>query len=91
MLLSCAAAEAGANRARWCNEDFSNLLTEAKRTTDIQKRTELYEQAQVIFKEEAPWVTIAHSVVFMPVRAEVKDYKIDPFGAHIFYGVDIEE
>ena len=91
MLLSCAAAEAGANRARWCNEDFSNLLTEAKRTTDIQKRTELYEQAQVIFKEEAPWVTIAHSVVFMPVRAEVKDYKIDRFGAHIFYGVDIEE
>ena len=91
VLLSCAAAEAGANRARWCNEDFSNLLTEAKRTTDIQKRTELYEQAQVIFKEEAPWVTIAHSVVFMPVRAEVKDYKIDPFGAHIFYGVDIEE
>jgi dipeptide transport system substrate-binding protein len=91
VLLSCAAAEAGANRARWCNEDFSNLLTEAKRTTDIAKRTELYEQAQVIFKEEAPWVTIAHSVVFMPMRNEVQDYRMDPFGTHSFYGVDIAE
>ena len=54
------------------------------------ERTELYEQAQVIFKEEAPWVTIAHSIVFMPVRKEVVGYKIDPFGGHVFYGVDLE-
>jgi dipeptide transport system substrate-binding protein len=47
-------------------------------------------KAQEIFKEEAPWVTIAHSVVFQPMRKEVKNFKIDPFGGHIFYGVDIE-
>ncbi len=57
----------------------------------MAERTALYEQAQVIFKEQAPWVTIAHSVVFMPVRSEVIDYRIDPFGGHIFYGVDIQE
>ncbi len=91
VLLSCPAAEAGANRARWCNEEFTDLLTEAKRTTDMEKRTELYEQAQVVFKEEAPWVTIAHSVVFMPMRTEVEDYRMDPFGTHSFYGVDIAE
>ena len=34
-----------------------------------------------------PWVTIAHSVVYMPMRKEVVDYKIDPFGGDIFYGV----
>ncbi|MDZ4735803.1 MAG: ABC transporter substrate-binding protein [Rhodospirillaceae bacterium] len=91
VLLSCAAAEAGANRARWCNEEFSDLLTQAKQITDIDERTKLYEQAQVVFKEEAPWITVAHSIVFMPVRNEVKNYLIDPFGTHIFYGVDIEE
>jgi dipeptide transport system substrate-binding protein len=91
VLLSCAAAEAGANRARWCYEPFDNLLIEAKRTTDVARRTELYEEAQVIFKEQAPWLTVAHSVVFMPMRDEVQNYKIDPFGSHIFYGVDIEE
>ena len=45
---------------------------------------------QVIFKDQAPWVTIAHSVVFVPVRKEVKDFKIDPFGGFVFYGVDIQ-
>ena len=25
------------------------------------------------------------------LNLEVKDFKIDPFGGHIFYGVDIEE
>ena len=55
----------------------------------MAKRTGLYEQAQVIFKEEAPWITIAHSIVFMPTRKEVVGYKIDPFGGHKFYGVDL--
>jgi dipeptide transport system substrate-binding protein len=64
---------------------------EAKRTADVAKRTELYEQAQVIFKDEAPWITVAHSVVFMPMRKEVIGYKIDPFGGHTFYSVDLAE
>ena len=90
VLLGCAAAKDGANRARWCYKPFDDLLVQAKRTADVAKRTKLYEEAQVIFKEEAPWVTIAHSVVFMPMRKEVTGYKIDPFGGHIFYGVDIK-
>ena len=74
-----------------CNEEFNDLLVQAKQTADVAERTRLYEEAQVVFKEEAPWVTIAHSVVFKPVRNEVKDFRIDPFGGHVFYGVDIEE
>ncbi|MFO1350140.1 MAG: ABC transporter substrate-binding protein [Gammaproteobacteria bacterium] len=90
VLLSCDAV-GNANRARWCFRPFDNLVRAAKTTSDINKRTDVYKQAQMIFKEEAPWVTIAHSVVFEPVRKEVVDYRIDPFGAHIFYGVDIKE
>jgi dipeptide transport system substrate-binding protein len=89
VLLSCAAAD-GANRARWCHEPFDDLLIKAKRTTDIKERTRLYKQAQVIFKEQAPWFTIAHSKVFMPMSNRVVDYKIDPFGGHVFYGVDLK-
>ena len=91
MLLGCEAAKDSANRARWCHRPFDDLLIEAKRVSDVARRTELYEQAQAVFKEEAPWVTIAHSIVFMPVRPEVVDYKIDPFGGHVFYGVDLKE
>ena len=55
----------------------------------MAERTKFYEEAQVVFKEQAPWLTVAHSVVYEPIRKEVKNYKIDPFGGHIFYGVDI--
>jgi dipeptide transport system substrate-binding protein len=89
VLLGCEAID-GTNRARWCYKPFDDLLVQAKRTSDRAERTRLYEEAQVIFKEEAPWVTIAHSVVFMPMRKEVVGYKIDPFGGHIFYGVDLQ-
>jgi len=89
VLLGCAAV-GGSNRAQWCHKPFDDLLVAAKRTTDVAKRTALYKQAQAVFKEEAPWVTIAHSVVFMPMRKNVVGYKIDPFGGHVFYGVDLK-
>lgn len=89
VLLGCDSV-GGSNRARWCYQPFEDLIQAAKVTSDPAERTRLYEEAQVIFKEEAPWATIAHSRVFEPVRKEVKNYKIDPFGGRIFYGVDIE-
>jgi len=90
VLLGCKAVESGSNRARWCNKEFDDLLVKAKQTSDMAERTKLYEEAQVVFKREAPWATIAHSVVFKPVSSKVVDFKIDPFGGHIFYGVDLK-
>ncbi len=91
VLLACAAAKDGTNRARWCDKSFDDLILEAKQTSDTAKRTELYMKAQEIFKDEAPWVTVAHSTVFMPMRKGVTGYKVDPLGSHYFYGVDIAE
>lgn len=90
VLLGCSGV-GGSNRAMWCYQPFEDLIQKAKKVSDPDERTRLYEEAQVVFKDQAPWATIAHSVVFEPVRNEVKNYKIDPFGGHIFYGVDIEE
>ena len=90
VLLGCDAV-GGSNRAQWCHQPFEDLIQKAKTISDHDKRAELYKQAQTVFKEQAPWATIAHSVVFKPVRKEVKNFKIDPFGGHVFYGVDIEE
>jgi len=89
-LLGCDAAKSGGNRARWCDKNFDQLIIDAKRTSDVAKRTELYKKAQVVFKEEAPWVTIAHSVVYMPMRKNVVGYVMDPLGTHQFYSVDIQ-
>lgn len=90
VLLSCSAV-GGSNRAQWCNKEFDDLTNKAKLISDQAERAKLYEQAQVVFKREAPWATIAHSVVFMPMRSNVLNYKMDPLGSHRFDGVDISE
>jgi dipeptide transport system substrate-binding protein len=90
VLLGCDAV-GGANRAQWCDKDFNDLVQKAKTVSDQEARAKLYEDAQVVFKEQAPWATIAHSVVFMPMSEKVTGYKMDPLGSHRFDGVDISE
>ena len=89
VLLGCDGV-GGSNRAQWCNKEFEDLIQKAKVTSDVAERTRLYKQAQVVFKREAPWATIAHSVVFKAMRKEVEGYRIDPFGGHVFKYVDIK-
>ncbi len=88
VLLSCDAV-GSANRAMWCDKEFDDLIQQAKKISDQAERTKLYEQAQVRFKEQAPWATIAHSMVYQPMRKEVQGYKVDPLGGHYFYGVSL--
>jgi dipeptide transport system substrate-binding protein len=90
VLLGCDGV-GGSNRAQWCHQPFEDLIQKAKTISDKGERTKLYEEAQVIFKEQAPWATIAHSVVFMPMSAKVSGYVMDPLGGHWFDGVDIAE
>ncbi|HEY9104010.1 ABC transporter substrate-binding protein [Chitinimonas sp.] len=83
-------AVGGANYAQWCDKDFDKLIVDAKRTSDVKKRTALYEKAQEVFKKELPWTTIAHSVVNVPVSKKVDGFKISPFGLMSFYGVSLK-
>jgi dipeptide transport system substrate-binding protein len=88
-LLGCAAVAGGGNVARWCNKEFEDLVQKAKGVTKQADRAALYEQAQLIVKEEAPWIPIAHSVRFDPLRKEVSGYKMDATGHHYFDKVDL--
>ncbi|AWX14794.1 ABC transporter substrate-binding protein [Mergibacter septicus] len=90
-LLSCAAKDQGSNYAKFCYAPFDKLVKEAAQTTDYDQRVALYKQAQEVFKEQAPWVTIAHSTTYLPIRKEVKNYIVSPFGLHSFYGVDLQK
>ena len=90
----CSAAQrraiGGNNIARWCNRDYDKLVNDAKLISDRAAREKLYRQAQVIFHDDAPWVPLAHSVVFMATRANVTGFKMDPLGRQAFEGVDFK-
>jgi dipeptide transport system substrate-binding protein len=88
-LLGCAAVKGGGNVSRWCDKDFESLLQSAKLATRQAERAGFYAKAQVIAHEEAPWVTIAHSVRFDPIRKEVTGYKMDATAHHYFNKVDM--
>ncbi|WP_296495596.1 ABC transporter substrate-binding protein [Rhodoferax sp.] len=89
-LLGCSSAKQnGSNVAKFCYQPFEDLILKAKVVSNPAERAKLYEQAQVIFKQQAPWFTIAHAVQIKPVRKEVIGFKLSPFGRHSFYGVDM--
>ncbi len=92
-LLGCASAQSssGSNIAKFCYQPYEEVVLKAKTVTNQAERTKLYERAQVIFKEQAPWFTIAHAVQIKPVRKNVVGFKNSPFGRHNFYAVDIKE
>ncbi|MDT9001858.1 ABC transporter substrate-binding protein [Paucibacter sp. APW11] len=82
--LSCAANK---NGVKFCNPDFDRLITEARGSTDPQRRIALYQQAQQLFKRERPWITMAHSTVYIPVRKDVVGFIMSPNGSVDFEGV----
>jgi ABC-type transport system substrate-binding protein len=83
--LSCAANRAGG--FKWCNEAFEKLIDEARATPDQASRSALYERAQEIFKHERPWITMAHSSVYIPIRKDVRGFKMAPNASVEFEGV----
>ncbi|WP_338522655.1 ABC transporter substrate-binding protein [Pseudomonas batumici] len=88
VLYSCAAVK-GSNYAKWCDPAYDQLIQKAKLSSNHDERVKLYQQAQKILKEQAPITPIANSTVFQPLRREVHDFKISPFGLTPFYGVSL--
>ena len=91
-LLNCASIDGGQNLARWCHTSFDNLITKARVISDKNRSTrlQLYRDAQEIFREEAPWVPLVHSIVHRGLRKNVSGYKIDPLGRNIFTYVELK-
>lgn len=90
VLYSCAAVK-GSNYAKWCNPAYDKLVQQAKVSSDREQRIKWYQQAQKILKEQVPITPIANSTVFQPMRKQVQDFKISPFGLTPFYGVGLDK
>jgi dipeptide transport system substrate-binding protein len=89
-LLSCkAAAEGGTNVAKFCHPTYEALIQQARQIANPTQRIPLYEEAQRIFKEQAPWLTIAYGKQIVVIRKEVLNFRLNPFGLQQFYGVEL--
>ena len=82
--LTCAASRGG---IKFCNTEFDALVDGARAETDEAKRLLMFEKAQLIFKRERPWMPMAHSSVYIPVRRDVTGFVMSPNGSVDFEGV----
>lgn len=82
--LTCPASRGG---IKFCNKDFDALVDAARAEVNEAKRLALIEQAQLIFKRERPWMPMAHSSVYIPMRRDVQGFVMSPNGSMDFEGV----
>ncbi|MGX7594292.1 ABC transporter substrate-binding protein [Planococcus plakortidis] len=66
------------NIAFYKSDEFTSLITEARETIDQDKRIELYQEAQQLFQEDAPWVMLAYTTPPLAQSDYVEDYNPHP-------------
>ncbi|RDX38461.1 ABC transporter substrate-binding protein [Kangiella sp. HD9-110m-PIT-SAG07] len=89
-LLSCSSAISGNNYAKWCSSEFDQLILKARTSSEQSERTQYYLKAQEVFKQEAPWLTIAHANNSVLIQPEVAGLMVSPIGNINFEGVTLE-
>ncbi|WP_027964237.1 glutathione ABC transporter substrate-binding protein [Halalkalibacillus halophilus] len=62
------------NRAFFQNDEVDELLEQARQSTDEQERLDLYEEAQQIIIDEAPIVSLYHSVLLAGISEEIEGF-----------------
>ena len=67
-----------ADTSHYKNDQVDKLLIDGRRTTDHNKRIEIYKQAQKIILEEAPWIFINQTLQVRVTRKEVKGFQLNP-------------
>lgn len=80
-LLTCSAISSGTNRARWCSEEYDELINSALLISDTEQRRNFYHQANQLIAEQMPLVPIAHANRYQAYRADLSGLIINPFGA----------
>ncbi|CAA9538457.1 MAG: Dipeptide-binding ABC transporter, periplasmic substrate-binding component [uncultured Rubrobacteraceae bacterium] len=89
VLLSSASAteEDAQNIAYYKNPELDDLLRQGATTVDENERRRLYEQAQEIIYNDAPWVCIEYAEVPLGYQADVEGVTPNPVGNEEFTAV----
>ncbi|MEW6637069.1 MAG: ABC transporter substrate-binding protein, partial [Actinomycetota bacterium] len=90
LLSSKGATETDAqNIAYYKNPELDELLQRGLTTTDEDERRQIYQEAQRIVYEDAPWVTIAYAEPPLGFQENVEGYKPSPTGGEPFNTVQL--
>lgn len=66
------------NDSRYSNPEVDRLLERARTEKDAERRLALYQQAEQIIVNDAPWIPLYHSSDHVLVKPYVKDYRVQP-------------
>lgn len=78
------------NYAYYSNDELHDILIAAQQEPDKDKRNDLYKKAQVIIKEDAPWVPLVHSRPLLAAAKDVSGYLPHPTGSEALTKVEFK-
>lgn len=78
------------NYSYYANDKLHELLIGAQQETDQGKRADLYKQAQVIIKEDAPWIPLVHTTPLLAAKVNLKGYVPAPTGTEYYSNIYFE-
>ncbi len=67
------------NETKYSNSKVDDLLKQAMNEQDETKRESLYQQAEQLVVDDAPWIPLYHGKANVLVKPYVKGYKTPPF------------
>jgi peptide/nickel transport system substrate-binding protein len=73
------------NRVLWTNDQFEQLVTDARAEMDQPKRLQMYREAQRIVLEQAPWQPLYMTVTKVAVTSRLRNVKLHPAGAILLH------
>lgn len=82
--------DAHTNVVFYKNEDFDNLISKARETTDKEKRIELYKKAQDIIQEELPHYAILYPMQNFAYKKSIKGIEVNKKGYFNFQNTIVE-
>ena len=74
---------AAGNRSFYSNPEYDKLAEEGRLETDMEKRAEIYRQAQAILEEDLPLIPILRKNELVGMRKNITNFIFRPNGHHI--------
>ncbi len=74
-------AGANGNHTFYSNSEVDKILDEARREVDFNKRVKLYQKAEKMIMDDAPWIPMFHNKDIILYQPYVKGVELTPMGA----------